>query len=186
MRTRSGASGRHQVALAHDVVEGAGPQARRQRGPVAEAVRGGLGEEVGAARAGAGAAVGLGTATGPSRARRRRGRLSRPRGRPRRPELAQRRRGERLGGTGHGVGARLGLREGDHLAEVLLPRQQRAQPVDADGEAAVGRRAVAEGAEQEPEAGLGLLGGDAEGVEHARAGCPRGGYGSTPTRAPSR
>ena len=62
-------------------------------------------------------------------------------------ELAQHRVGQRLGRAGHGVGPRLGLREGDHLADVLLAGQEGDEPVDAHGEAAVGRGAVAERAE---------------------------------------
>ena len=58
---------------------------------------------------------------------------------------------DRGGGVGERVGARLGLGEGDHLADVLLRQQQGHQPVDAEGEPGVGRRAVAEGVEQEAE-----------------------------------
>src|SRR3546814_9848152 len=46
------------------------------------------------------------------------------------------------GRAGHGVDARLGLREGDDLADVLLAGEDGHQAVDAEGEAAVGRRAV--------------------------------------------
>src|SRR3546814_8310324 len=69
------------------------------------------------------------------------------------------------GRAGHGVDARLGLREGDDLADVLLAGEDGHQAVDAEGEAAVGRRAVAERLEEEPEAALGLLLVDAEQVE---------------------
>ena len=55
------------------------------------------------------------------------------------------------------VGARLGLRERDHLADVLLAGEDRDEPVDAEREAGVRRRAVAEGVEQEPEPALRVL-----------------------------
>jgi hypothetical protein len=48
--------------------------------------------------------------------------------------------GDALGRAGHQVGARLGLGKGDDLADVLLAREDRHQPVDAEGEA---RRAAA-------------------------------------------
>ena len=83
-------------------------------------------------------------------------------GRMRRPSSVSWAGSTGVGATGEGVGARLGLGEGDDLADVLLAGQQGDQPVDAEGEAGVGRGAVAEGVEQEPELGLRLLGGDAE------------------------
>ncbi len=63
---------------------------------------------------------------------------------------------------GEGVATRLGLGEGDDLADVLLAHQQRDEPVDAEREPGVRRRAEAEGVEEEPELGLGLLVADAE------------------------
>ena len=72
----------------------------------------------------------------------------------------------RLRGAGHRVRARLGLREGDDLADAVLAGEDGHQPVDAHGEPGVGRRAVAEGPEQEPEAGLRLLVPDPEHGEH--------------------
>src|SRR4051812_36719835 len=63
------------------------------------------------------------------------------------------------------IRARLRLGEGDDFADVLLAGQQRGQPVDAEGEAGVRRRAVAEGVEQEAELGLRLVLGDAEQAE---------------------
>src|SRR3954452_8592329 len=72
------------------------------------------------------------------------------------------------GSAGEGVGARLGLGEGDDLADVLLAGEEGGEAVDAEGEAGVGRCAVAEGLEQEPELELGLLPPDAEQVEDAR------------------
>src|SRR5205085_11524817 len=71
------------------------------------------------------------------------------------------------GGAGEGVGARLGLGEGDDLTDVVLAGQDGGQAVDAEGEAGVGRGAVAEGVEQEAEAGLSLFGADAEETEDA-------------------
>jgi hypothetical protein len=59
-----------------------------------------------------------------------------------------------VGALGEGSAARLGLGEGDDLADVLLARQERHQAVDAEGEAGVGRRPEAERVEQEPELGL--------------------------------
>src|SRR5438477_372680 len=48
-----------------------------------------------------------------------------------------------------------------------LPGEDGGEAVDAEGEPGVGRGAVAEGVEQEPEAGLRLLGADPEQGEHA-------------------
>ena len=74
-----------------------------------------------------------------------------------------------------GVGAlvigsmpRLGLREGDDLADVLLAGEDRHQPVDAEREAAVRRGAVLERVEEEAEPLLRLLVADAEQAEDAR------------------
>ena len=78
------------------------------------------------------------------------------------PEVAQRAGGQGLRGVGHRVPARLGLREGDDLADVVLAGEDGHQPVEPDGEPGVGRGAVAEGAEQEPEAGRRLLLADPE------------------------
>src|SRR6185369_5823677 len=50
------------------------------------------------------------------------------------------------------VQAGLRLREGDDLADVLLAREARHQPVDAERETAVRRGAVAERGEEEAEA----------------------------------
>ena len=102
------------------------------------------------------------------------------------PELGQAGGRQRLRRAGEQVGARLGLRVGDDLADVLLAGEDRGQPVDPEGEAGVRRRPVAEGAEQEAEAGLGLLGGDPERREDLRLDVARGGSGRCPSRAPSR
>ncbi len=69
--------------------------------------------------------------------------------------------------AGEGIGAGLGLGEGDHLADVGLADQQRGQAVDAEGEPAVGRHAVAESVQEEPEPGLDLLRRDAQQLEDA-------------------
>ena len=71
------------------------------------------------------------------------------------------------GGVGQRVDAGLRLRERDHLADVLLAREDRDEPVDADGEAGVRRRAEAERVEQEAEALLRVLRVDAEQREDA-------------------
>ncbi len=60
---------------------------------------------------------------------------------------------DRRRGVGERVAARLRLREGDHLTDVLLAGEDRDEPVDADREPGVRRRAVAERLEQEAEAG---------------------------------
>src|SRR4029078_13191265 len=49
------------------------------------------------------------------------------------------------------IGTRLRLRVRDHLADVLLTGQDGDQPVDAEGEARVWRRAEPERVAQEPE-----------------------------------
>src|SRR5437764_4504282 len=66
-----------------------------------------------------------------------------------------------------GVLARLGLGKGNDLADVLLAREDGGQPVGAERETAVWRRAVLERAEQEAEAVLGLLVAQADGAEDA-------------------
>ena len=93
---------------------------------------------------------------------------------------------ERRRGAREQVGAGLGLGVRDDLADVLLAGQDRGQPVHPEREAGVRRRPVAEGAQQEPEAGLGLLGSDPERREHLRLRSPGDGYAHCPTRAPTR
>ena len=68
----------------------------------------------------------------------------------------------------HRIGSRLGLGEGDHLADVLLPDEQRRESVDSEGEATVRRCAEPEGIEQEAELGPLLLCADAEDLEDPR------------------
>ncbi len=99
--------------------------------------------------------------------------------RPYRPSIVTRRRQEtqaergelrRINGSRgarHRVGAGLRLRKRDHFADVLLAREDRHEPVDADREPAVRRRAIAERSEEEAEARGGFLGADAEQVEDA-------------------
>src|SRR5687768_459282 len=53
--------------------------------------------------------------------------------------------------AGHEVGALLRLGEGDDVAQAVGAAHQHAEAVEAEGDAAVGRRAVAEGVEQEAE-----------------------------------
>ena len=65
-------------------------------------------------------------------------------------------------GAGERVDAGLRLRERDHLADVLLAREDRGEAVDADGEARVRRRAEPERVEQEAEALLRVVGVDAD------------------------
>ena len=52
---------------------------------------------------------------------------------------------------------RLRLREGDHLADVLLAGEDRDQAVETEREPAVRRRAVLERVEEEAELAVGLL-----------------------------
>ena len=75
-------------------------------------------------------------------------------------------------GTGEEVGARLRLRVGDHLADVLLPGKDRHQAIDAEGEAGMRWCPVAERVEQEAEPALRLLGADPERVEDPRLDVP--------------
>ena len=72
------------------------------------------------------------------------------------------------GAPGHQVGAPGGLGEGDAVADVGQAGVEHHQPVEPERDAAVGRCAVAEGAEQEAELLLGLLGGQAEQREDLR------------------
>ena len=53
--------------------------------------------------------------------------------------------------AGERIEARLRLGEGDDLTDVLLAGEEGDEPVDAEREAGVRRRAVAEGVEQEAE-----------------------------------
>ena len=60
----------------------------------------------------------------------------------------------------------LGLGEGDHVADRLGTGHQRHDAVQAEGQAAVRRRAVLQRVEQEAELELRFLGRDLEGIEH--------------------
>ncbi len=82
-------------------------------------------------------------------------------------EQVELRLGDRQGRVRHRVGAGLGLRERDHLADVLLAGEDRDQAVDPDGESAVRRRAEFERVEEETELAIGLLLVDAEQREDA-------------------
>src|SRR5215212_3363743 len=81
------------------------------------------------------------------------------------PKLAQLSVIHRRGSPGQRVGAGRGLREGDHVADRLRSVNVRHDPVKAVSDAAVRRGSVAQRLEQEAEAGLGLLLGDAEDLE---------------------
>src|SRR5215207_685668 len=72
--------------------------------------------------------------------------------------LAELRLVDRGRGAGQGVGARGGLREGDHVADRVGARQSLDDPVEAVGDASVRRGAVAQCLEQEAEARLRLFG----------------------------
>jgi hypothetical protein len=61
-----------------------------------------------------------------------------------------------------------GLGEGDHVADRFGAGHQRRDAVDAEGDAAVRRRAVAQRFEQEAELAFRLFRADAEQVEHRR------------------
>ena len=74
--------------------------------------------------------------------------------------------GDRRRGTGQRVETTAALRERDDLAQRVRPGQQHADPVPAEGDAAVRRRAVLERLQQEAELVPGLLLGDAEHLEH--------------------
>ena len=65
----------------------------------------------------------------------------------------------------HQIVGALGLREGDDVADRLGLRREHRDPVHAEGDAAVGRRAVAEAVEEEAELLPRLLVADADDVE---------------------
>lgn len=83
--------------------------------------------------------------------------------RPRR--LPALRRGDRGRGAGQRVTAGGRLREGDDVADGVVPAEQRDDPVEAEGDATVRRRAVVEGVQQEAELRGRLLLGEADRVE---------------------
>src|SRR5262245_45631539 len=72
-------------------------------------------------------------------------------------ELAQLLLGRERGGAGDKVLAALRLREGDDVTDRVRPRHERHHAVEAEGDAAVRRRAELERVEQEAELGLLLL-----------------------------
>ena len=74
------------------------------------------------------------------------------------------------GGAGHEAAGLGGLGKGDDFADVVHARQQHHEPVQAQGQAAMGRGAVAEGIEQEAELGARFGLADAQGPEHAALG----------------
>ena len=67
----------------------------------------------------------------------------------------------------HEVGARGRLREGDDLANRLHAHNLGDEPVDAQGNATVGRSAVAEGAQQVAELAFRLFLADADNAKYA-------------------
>ena len=69
------------------------------------------------------------------------------------------------GGAGHEIGAARRLGEGDAVADVGQSRVEHHQAIQAEGDAAVGRGAVAEGSEEESEFLIGLRGGQAQEAE---------------------
>src|SRR5215213_2190151 len=73
--------------------------------------------------------------------------------------------GDGTGGVHHLVAGGLRLREGHHLADVWLVREEHHQAIDAWGDPTVWRCAVAEGGEDGAEPPLGLLGPDTDDVE---------------------
>ena len=77
-------------------------------------------------------------------------------------DLAQLRLVDRRRRAGQRVGAGGGLREGDHVADRVGAGEALDDAVEAVGDAAVRRRAVAQRLEQEAEARLGFLRVDAE------------------------
>ncbi len=88
----------------------------------------------------------------------------------------RRRTGQRVAATGR-------LRERDHLTDVVAPGQQRHDPIDAERDPAVRRRAVTQRVEQEPEPRLGVLLDRSRSARTPSAGRRSGGYGSTRRRS---
>src|SRR5881628_1651382 len=83
-------------------------------------------------------------------------------------EFIQLLRVDRRGRLAHQVLRARGLREGDDVAERLAAGHHHRHAVESEGDAAVGRSAVAERLEQKSEALSRLLLPDAERAEHAR------------------
>src|SRR4051794_4466322 len=72
---------------------------------------------------------------------------------------------DRRGRAGQRVATTGRLREGHHLADRVGAGECRGQPVEAEGDATVRRRAVTERLEQEPELALRLVTGQPDDVE---------------------
>src|SRR5581483_1970947 len=77
------------------------------------------------------------------------------------PELAQLARLDRGGRVGEHVHGALAFGKRDHVAQRFGAAQKHREPVDAEGDAAVGRRAVAQRFEEKPELRLRLFRADA-------------------------
>ena len=67
--------------------------------------------------------------------------------------------------VGHHFLRLLVLGKGDHFPDRVFAGSQHDHPVEAVGEPTMGRRAVAEGGQQKPEAPLGILARDAQALE---------------------
>src|SRR6266850_178752 len=83
-------------------------------------------------------------------------------------ELAQLFRVDRRRRPGHEIDGVRGLREGNHLADGCLAGENRDDAVEAERDAAMGRRPVLQRLEEEAEPRLRLLAGDAEALKDAR------------------
>jgi len=66
----------------------------------------------------------------------------------------------------HRIRTALRLRERDHVAKTLATREEHDQPIHAERDAAVGRRAIAQRLEQKAELRLRLVGSDPECAEY--------------------
>ena len=81
-------------------------------------------------------------------------------------QLSQLLLGDRGRRVGHQVDGFGGLGEGDDLAQTGRSGQQHDDAVEAEGDAAVGRRAVLQSVEEEAEAGASFLVADAKRLEY--------------------
>ena len=90
------------------------------------------------------------------------------------------------GRAAHEVGRAGRLGEGDHVADGRLPGQDHHDAVEAQGDAAVGRRPVLEGLQEEPEALLRLLVGHATGPGRSAPAARSRGCGGCRRRPRSR
>jgi hypothetical protein len=89
-------------------------------------------------------------------------------------------------GAGEQALRALGLREGDHVADRLGLGHQRDEAVQAEGQAAVRRRAVLQRVEQEAELELRLFGRRCSARGTPCSAPRRGGYAPSRRRVPSR